>query len=144
MGTRAPVLMTLLAALAGMPSPAAGQGRVGPDQTALNEAVRLGTTATLAPLCGLREEGWAFDLRRAAILRATRTDRPDDEALRAAPGSASVQGVLGYAEVEALEDFAGSPPASTCGPLASSPELRDADAAVQEFRTLKAANQPGS
>ena len=138
------VLIGLLAALAGLPAPAAGQGKAGPDQVALDDAVRLGTTATLAPLCGLREEAWAFDLRRAAILRATRTGRPDDEALRAAPGSALVQGALGYAETEALEDFAGKAPAAACGPLASSPELRDADAAVQEFRALKAASQSGS
>lgn len=142
--TRARVLIVLLAALAGIPASAAGQGKAGPDQAALDDAVRLGTTATLAPLCGLREEVWAFDLRRAAILRATRTDRPDDEALRAAPGSTLVQGALGYAEAEALENFAEKAPASTCGPMASSPELRDADAAVQDFRTLKAANQSGS
>ena len=139
----------LAAVLASLPALAAGpQGSgpqaTGPDQPALDGAVRLGAMATLAPLCGLRDEAWAFDLRRAALLRATRGDRPDDEALRAAPGSPLVQSALGYAETEALEDFAGQAPAKTCGPLAAGGDLRDADEAVRAFRALKAASTPGS
>ncbi len=133
-------VLTLLAALPAV-RPALGAG---PDQAALDDVVRLGTTATLAPLCGARDEAWAFDLRRAAILRATRTERPDDDALGAAPGSALVQGALGYAEAEALEDFAAKPPVTTCSALNGSRELRDADAAVQAFRALKAGRQAGS
>ena len=133
------MLTGMRALLAGAPAWAAG-----PDQAALDDAVRLGATATLAPLCGVRDELWAFDLRRAAILRATRTDRPHDEALRKAPGSASVQGALGYAEAEALEDFAGEAPARTCTALEGGAELGRADAIVEEFRALKAVSPPGS
>ena len=138
------VLTGLLALLAAAPALAAAPDQAGPDQAGLDDAVRLGTTATLAPLCGVRDDLWAFDLRRAAILRATRTGRPDDGALRTAPGSALVQGALGYADTEATEDFAEKAPAATCGPLAGSAELRRADGIVQRFRALKAASPPGS
>ncbi|MGI4942428.1 MAG: hypothetical protein ACRYHQ_17995 [Janthinobacterium lividum] len=133
------VLIGMLALLGAAPALAAG-----PDQAALDDAVRLGTMATLAPLCGVRDEPWAFDLRRAAILRSTGTNRPDDGALRTAPGSTLVQGALGYAETEATENFAEQAPEATCGPLADSTELRDADAIVQMFRALKALSPPSS
>lgn len=133
------VLAGVLAALAGVPATAAG-----PDGAALDEAVRLGATATLAPLCGLRDEAWAFDLRRAAIHGSTGADRPDDDALRTAPGSVLAQGALGYAEAEALEDFAGRPPGATCDPLRDSAELQQADGIVQAFRALKGRYSPGS
>ena len=114
------------------------------DQAALDKAVRLGTIAALAPICGLREEGWAFDLRRATILEATRTTRPDDAALEHAPGSQIVVGAMSYAETEALEDFAEAPAAVTCGPLAHDPGLAQADAIVEAFRNLKAGTKPSS
>lgn len=115
-----------------------------PDQQALDEAVRLGTVAALAPLCGLREEAWAFDLRRAAILEATRTGRPEDQALEQAPGSGLVIGALSFAEAEALEDFAEGTPAKTCGPLRGSPGLARADEVVRSFRNLKSYMKPAS
>jgi hypothetical protein len=104
------------------------------------DLVRLGRIATTAPLCGLRDEPWAFDLRRAALQSATSSARFDDRALEAAPGSDQAQAALGYAEMEALEDFAEAPPAQTCGPLAQSPDLARADEVVRAFR----AQRPGS
>lgn len=104
---------------------------------ALDEAVRLGTVATLAPLCGLREEAWSFDLRRAAILDATRSADPEDGALSAAPGGKLVTGALSFAEAEALEDFAEASPSATCPKLAGSQDLQRADALVAQFRARK-------
>ena len=127
------VVIGLVAALATAPALAAE-----PGQAALDDAISLGTTATLAPLCSLRDEQWAFDLRRAAILRTTGTDQTGDDALRAAPGSALAQGALSYAETEATEDFAGKPPGETCEPLRGSAALHEADAIVAAFRALKA------
>ena len=115
-----------------------GPSQTGPSQAALDEAVKLGTLATLAPLCGLREETWAFDLRRAAILEATRAPSPDDSALGAAPGSELAIAALSFADAEALEDFAEAPREVTCGSLQHNPDLARADAIVQAFRTLKA------
>ena len=107
-----------------------------------DDLVRLGGVATLAPLCGMRAQDWAFDLRRAELQSATGTKRFDDEALRAAPGRAQVELALGYAEMEAEEDFAGSPLAA-CGKLAGNPDLARADDVVNAFRAQRAA-QPGS
>ena len=119
-------------------------GAVEPSQDSLDEAVRLGTVAALAPLCGLREEAWAFDLRRAAILEATRTDRPEDPALKHTPGSELVVGALSFAEAEALEDFAEGTPDKTCGPLRGSADLARADGLVERFRELKSRLKPAS
>ena len=107
------------------------------SQAALDDAVKLGTVATLAPLCGLREEAWSFDLRRATILDATKAPTADDHALATVPGSDLVTGALSFAEAEALESFAERVPAATCGPLAGSNELRRADALVAGFRAAK-------
>lgn len=105
------------------------------DQHKLDEAVRLGTVAALAPLCGFREEAWAFDLRRAAIQETTGS-APDDPALEQAPGSNMVVGALSFAEAEALEDFAQAAPAETCGPLRTSQDLARADGMVDRFRAM--------
>lgn len=138
----------LVLAVAVGPSGAAPALATEPSRAALADAVRdtvrLGTTATLAPLCGLRDEQWMFDLRRAAVLRATGGGNPDDAALLAAPGRAEAEGALSYAETEALEDFAASQPATTCDPLRASADLQEADAAVQAFRVLKAKGKPAS
>jgi hypothetical protein len=107
------------------------------DQAALDDAVALGTVATLAPLCGLREEGWSFDLRRATILDATKAPAPDDHALATAPGSDLVTGALSFADAEALESFAEAPPATTCGKLVGSQEMHRADTMVAGFRARK-------
>ena len=114
-----------------------------PSQADTDTLVQLGRLATLGSICSLRDESWAFDLRRAAIQSATRSQRFDDPALRAAPGSAEAQAALGYAEAESLEDFADTPPEQTCGPLASSPDLKQADDIVRAFRA-QARTAPGS
>ena len=124
--------------------PCWGQAAPGPSQTALDDAVRLGTVATLAPLCGMRDEAWSFDLRRAAVMDATRAPQPDDETLRRVPGRDLAVAALSHAEAEALEAFAETPASDTCGPLAHDPELVRADRAVQAFRWLKAGAKPGS
>jgi hypothetical protein len=76
----------------------------------LSETLQLGTLATLAPLCGLRDDRWAEDLRRGAMQSATGTEARDDQGLRAAPGSSLAVGALSYAEAEALESFAETRP----------------------------------
>ena len=124
--------------------PSWGQAASGPSQAALDDAVRLGTVATLAPLCGMRDEAWSFDLRRAAVMDATRAQQPDDETLRHVPGQDLATTALSHAEAEALEAFAETPAPNTCGPLAHDPELARADGIVQTFRMLKAAAKPGS
>ena len=112
----------------------------GPSQSQLADSVELGGLAALAPMCGLRDEAWSADLRRSTIQGATATTAHDDRSLEAAPGSNLVVGALSYAETEALEDFAESPPDVTCGPLAKSPVLPRADEMVRQFR----AQSPGS
>jgi len=107
----------------------------------LAETVQLGTVATLAPLCGLRDEAWAEDLRRAALQSATGTRAHDDARLGAAPGSALAASALGYAESEALENFAEAAAEVTCKPLAADPALGRADDTVRAFRE-QAADAP--
>lgn len=114
------------------------------SQAGLDEAVELGGVATLAQLCGLRDEAWAFDLRRAMILQTTRTTNPDDLALYDAPGSALVVGALSFADVEALESFAEGLPEHSCGPLTTKPALDRADRAVEVFRMLRSGKRPAS
>ena len=120
------------------------QAASGPSQAALDDAVRLGNVATLAPLCGVYDEAWSFDLRRAAVMDATRALQPDDETLRRVPGRALAVAALSYAEAEALEAFAETLAPNTCGLLAHDPEMARADRIVQAFRWLKAAGKPGS
>ena len=115
----------------------------GPDERQLADAIQLGAVATLAPLCGLRDEGWAEDLRRAAMQSATGTTAHDDPALLAAPGSGLAAGALSFAEAEALESFAEAPAEASCRPLAANPDLARADAAVRGFRG-QVAGAPGS
>jgi len=54
----------------------AAPSQAAPSEAALDDAVRLGTVATLAPLCGMRDEAWSFDLRRTAVMDATRPRSP--------------------------------------------------------------------
>jgi hypothetical protein len=132
-----------LCAAAARAQPAA-RTAAGPSEDQLADAVQLGTVATLAPLCGLRDEGWAADLRRAAIQSATRSKAHDDLGLKAAPGSDLATGALSFAETEALESFAEAPATATCEPLARNPGLRRADALVQDYRMQVASPEPGS
>lgn len=111
------------------PEPATGA-----SESQLADAVRLGTVATLTSLCGLRDQSWAEDLRRATVQSTTGAKTYDDPALKAAPGSNLAIGALSFAEAEALENFAERPPASSCGPLADDPDLARADGIVRAFR----------
>ncbi len=124
--------------------PSWSQAASGPSQAALEDAVRLGTVATLAPLCGMRDEAWSFDLRRAAVMDATRAPQPDDETLKRVPGQDLATAALSHAEAEALEAFAETTAPNTCRPLAHDPELARADGIVHAFRMLKAGAKPGS
>ena len=112
----------------------------GPSQAQIADSVELGGLAALAPMCGLRDQEWSADLRRRTIQTATGITAHDDPALAAAPGSDLVVGALSYAETEALEDFAESPPDVTCAPLRNSAVLSRADEMVRQFR----AQAPGS
>jgi hypothetical protein len=124
--------------------PSWGQAPSGPSQAALDDAVRLGTVAALAPLCGMRDEAWSFDLRRATLMETTRAPQADDEALRRIPGRDLAVAALSHAEAEALEAFAETPASNTCDPLKDDPDLLRADRIVQAFRLLKAAAKPGT
>jgi hypothetical protein len=121
--------MSLMCALSG-PGGAHAQARK-------DELLRWGTLATLAPLCGVRDEAWAFDLRRAELQSATGSKRFDDPALKSAPGSNEAVAALSYAEAEALEDFAETSPERTCLPLANSPDLGEGDEIVRAFRAQR-------
>jgi hypothetical protein len=82
----------------------------------VTDAATFGAIATLAPLCGLRDEVWSTDLRHAA-------------------GSGNqIAAALGYGDMEALEDFAADKPEATCSALGHNPALGRADAAVDAFR----------
>ena len=111
---------------------AVGVGSAGAAQ--LDGAVQMGTVASLASVCGLRDEAWVADLRRATIQSATSSHAHDDASLHQAPGSDQASGALGYADHEALESFAEAAPEATCGPLAHSNDLTQADRLVRAFR----------
>ncbi len=113
------------AALAQTDAPA-GQG--------IADAATFGAVATLAPLCGLRDDTWSADLRRAAMQSATASAATDDAGLSHATGNNQVAAALGYGDMEALEDFAADTPAATCASLRENPALGRADAAVDAFR----------
>ena len=116
----------------------------GPSKDQLAESVRLGSLAALAPVCGLRDERWAADLRRSAIQSATGSQGHQDGDLAAAPGSNMVVGALSFAEAEALEAFAEAAPDATCGPLGHDPNLTRADRIVRDFRAQASPAAPGS
>jgi hypothetical protein len=105
-----------------------------PSEAQLADTVSVGTVAALAAVCGLRDEAWVADLRRAAIQSATGSRAHDDPGLHAAPGSNLAIGALGFADAEALESFAEAPPEETCKPLAHSKGLDQADRMVRGFR----------
>jgi hypothetical protein len=105
-----------------------------PTGQSIADAATFGAVATLAPLCGLRDEAWSSDLRRAAMQTATGSAATDDAALSHAPGNNQVAAALGYGDMEALEDFAADTPAVTCASLRNNPALGRADAAVDAFR----------
>ena len=98
---------------------------------------RFGRIATLAPLCDLRDDAWSFDLRRAEIQAATGSDRSDDKALEAAPGSRQAIASLSLAEHDALEEFAEDSPSRSCEKIRADADLSHADAVVRRFRAQK-------
>jgi hypothetical protein len=105
-----------------------------PAEQSVADGATFGAVATLAPLCGLRDESWSSDLRRAAIQTATGTTATDDAGLATAPGANQIAAALGYGEMEALEDFAADTPAATCAALRTNPAVHRADTAVDAFR----------
>lgn len=107
--------------------PVAGQA-----QQAVADGAQFGAVATLAPLCGLRDDAWAADLRRAAMAAISGREATDDAALAAGNGQALV--ALGYGDMEALESFAADNPDVACRALRDNPALRNADTAVERFR----------
>jgi hypothetical protein len=113
---------------------AAGAQTPAPPGQSLADAATFGAVATLAPLCGLRDEAWSSDLRRAATQSATGSAATDDATLSRAPGADQASAALGYGDMEALEDFAADTPARTCASLRENPALGRADAAVDAFR----------
>jgi hypothetical protein len=104
MGVRSLVVMLLLACT------------VAVRAQSVSDAATFGAVATLAPLCGLRDESWSTDLRRAA------------------DSGNQIAASLGYGDMEALEDFAADRPDVTCSALRQNPALGRADAAVDAFR----------
>lgn len=134
-------LMALAAALL-WTGPAPAQQATGVPGPALDDTVSLGRVATLAPLCGLRDDAWAYDLRRALIRAATGTPSTDDASLRAAPGSGQASAALGFAEMDALEQFAAATPREACAALSGAPDLGRADQLVKEFRWRAQADKP--
>ena len=135
------MLVALVPGAAGQPAPDAAAG---PTEDQLAEAVRLGGLATLAPVCGLRDERWSADLRRSVIQSATGSRAHGDRDLSAAAGSNLVVGALSFAEAEALESFAEAPATVTCGPLLGDPGLGLADGMVERFRGQAGPADPAS
>jgi hypothetical protein len=105
-----------------------------PAGQSIADGATFGAVATLAPICGLRDESWSSDLRRAAMQTATGSAATDDAGLSSAPGANQVVAALGYGDMEALEDFAADTPDATCAALRKNPALGKADAAVNSFR----------
>jgi hypothetical protein len=133
---RTPCLLTALL-LAG-----AAHAQPAPSTAELDTAIHRGTLASLAPLCHLRDEPWAEDLRRASVQDITHAKTPDDPTLQSAPGSNLAANALGFADAEALEDFAETSPEAACAKLAADPGLPDADRRVAAYRTSLTATHP--
>ena len=102
-----------------------------------DDLLRFGRIATLAALCGIRDEAWSFDLRRAELQSATGSERFDDEALKRAPGSDRAAASLSSAEHEAIEEFAEKSPARTCAGMRAEGDLAPADDIVRTFRAQR-------
>ena len=135
------MLLGMAQGVAGQPAPGTAPG---PTEDGLAEAVRLGGVAALAPICGLRTQRWAADLRRSAIQAATGSRAHGDRDRAAAPGSNLVGGARSFAEAEALESFAEAPAQVACGQLRSDPDLGLADERVERFRKQAGPADPAS
>ena len=108
----------------------------GPTEQGLAEVSRFGAVATLATLCGLRDDAWAGDLRQAMVQSATGADAHDEAGLRAAPGQELAVTALGYADIEATENLADNPK-KICDALKANPDLGRADERVRAWRLRK-------
>jgi hypothetical protein len=111
--------------------------RAQPTEQGLAEVSRFGAVATLSTLCGLRDDAWAGDLRQAMVQSATGADAHDEAELRAAPGQELAVTALGYADIEATENFAEDSPEKTCDKLKANPDLGRADERVRAWRRRK-------
>ena len=109
----------------------------GPTEQGLAEVSRFGAVATLATLCGLRDDAWAGDLRQAMVQSATGADAHNEAELRAAPGQQLAVTALGFADIEATESFAEGSPDKTCEALKANPDLGRADERVRAWRLRK-------
>jgi hypothetical protein len=98
----------------------AGTAQAQPTGQAIADGATFGAVATLAPLCGLRDDAWSADLRQAAM--------------QAGGDSAQAAAAIGYGDMEALEDFAADKQAATCSALGRNPALLRADAVVDALR----------
>ncbi len=125
---RFPILMLLLAAA--LPTAAAEQ-----TESELAEVAQLGGLAATAPLCGLRDDGWAADLRGAAL--AAVPAETEQEKNRA-------QAALAHGDMEAIEDLADRSAPVACAALGRDPALARADDMVGAFRQRNGAANPGS
>ena len=138
MGNRLMLAAGLVLGLAGMVR--AQQAPFPITQPQLDTLNRLARVMALAPVCSLRPEDWTADLWRGAMQQASGTTARDDTGLRAATGGNIADSAIGSEQLEALEDFAEAPPEKTCGPLADSADLKEADRVVRAWR----ARQPQS
>ena len=110
----------MLAALALLWSFHASAQSAKADPQAVADASTFGAVAAESSLCGLRDESWAEDLRKATQLLPA-----DHDHLVAA---------LGYGDMEANEDFAADKPEVVCPALKANPALARADAMVAAYR----------
>jgi hypothetical protein len=117
------ILMGSLLAAAGPAAPAPTEGQL------VAEAATFGAVAQQATLCGLRDAGWAEDLRLSAL-----QSHADHGQLVAA---------LGYGDMEASEDLAADTPAVVCPQLKVNPALKRADEAVEMYRQAKTGKPVG-
>ena len=125
--------LAIVAALGGV-AQAQMPERIGTDEAGLLGVARYCAIATLAPLCALRDQDWGEDLRQAMVQEATGADVHAADALRRAPGQQLAVAALGYADTEALEDFAEDTPGRTCDTLRANPDLGRADDHVRAWR----------
>jgi hypothetical protein len=134
---RVPVLVALLT-LAIQTSAAAET-----TEERLAEVARLGGLAAVVPLCGLRDDGWAVDLRLAAMQSITGRPEPNDSG-HASRDQNLAAAAVAHGDLEATEDFAERTPAASCEALRTDPALPGADAMVGEFRQREHGVKPGS
>jgi len=112
----------MLAAIALLWTLDAAAGTPKADPQAVADASTFGAVAAQSSLCGLRDETWAEDLRKATQMLPADRDH--------------LVAALGYGDMEANEDFAADTPAVACPALQANPALARADAMVAAYRAL--------